>query len=1593
MSFSFVCFFIFLLIFHSYTQLYPFIAAIAISIICYIFTPSTKPNNHKKLSIKDIPLTSPSSPTLFSIYPSPTDRLHALFELFATLVLFSLSIFSYFFREIRDDWSSLTTGPDTNLYFYGGGYWALVAVICFWFYCFLLVLYRLFNKAALWSYSTSLYSLALLSYACAFRSAYLYPRSATFQIFIFIQSFLVLALFTNNIFSRFGDSNPVLLLSSSLSPATEPIASLASLLSYSWINPLIWKGYFHSLTQADIWNLAVDDLASSSLAAFKKLNSSSSLAIKLLKFFARPLIISNLWTFLYSILNFGPPFLLKSILDYVDNPKRTPASLIWLYVVAFLVCGVLTNVVQGRSLFIGRRISIRLRSILIGEIYAKTLRRKVGVGKGEEKTDTEGEDNQGEGEDEDEDENGEPTTHGAIINLMAVDTFKVSEIAAYLHFITLAVFVSALSILFLYILIGWSAFVGAASMFLLMPIQYQLSKIYSLYQNKLMAATDRRINKINEILQSIRIIKFFAWEEQFSKDVLQIRDTELSLLRKQFICWTFATLVYFMVPIAVTVATFSSYIFLQKKLLTAPIAFTVIALLNVMRGPLDQIAEMITEFLQAKVSLNRIQKFLAEPETFKYSQVSNDSTISFKNASFSWNSSSKPDFKLLDIDISFDLGKLNLIVGPTGSGKSSLLLALLGEMQLTAGSVSLPSPKYRDQVSPDPSTNLAESVAYCSQTPWLLNDTLRNNILFGSEFDLNRYNAVIDACSLARDLEILDAGDQTEIGEKGITLSGGQKQRVSLARAFYSNSRHLLLDDCLSAVDSHTAKWIYNNCLTGLLAQNRTIILVSHNISLTVTQASKVIVMDNGRVKAQGPPNTLLSQGHLGDDDLTSASVTRAQSLVNLSVQNSNPGLIPNPHEPTLIAGEQVDSKINREPDPEISQEELRGDGKLVSEETKAHGRVATNVYISYMKAIGGPKFWTLLVILFLAQPVFDIGLSYWIKVWTAAIVKGTALRTVALEKPVVLYSHFFYSLLNHFKSSSGSVADTLNAWDKDTEDSAYYMVMYILIGLAFSTITALDTLFNYFGGLNASRALFAKLLASVMQTKLRFFDSTPLGRIMNRFSKDMEAVDQDLSGMTSHVVNCFFGAVSITVLVVAITPSFLFFAILIVIAYYFIGSFYLSASREIKRLDSISKSPIYQHFGETLSGVSTIRAYGVSDRFVRDNLEKVDNNNRPYFYLWVANRWLSFRVDLTGAFVSFFAAAMIILSSSRLDAGSAGLSLSYALTFNEYVLWMVRLYSVVEMNMNSVERLLEYMDLDKEAPAIIPDSRPPAGWPSRGEIEVNDLSLRYAPDLPLVIRNVSFSVPSFNKIGIVGRTGAGKSTIITAFFRFLEADTGNIVIDGVDISKIGLKDLRENLAIIPQDPTLFQGTVRSNLDPFGEYNDQDIFKALRRVHLIKDEDTGSGNVSGTVSEGDTPKTENINVFHDLSTPISESGSNLSQGQRQLVCLARSLLKSPKLLLLDEATASIDYKSDAQIQKTIREEFSQTTILTIAHRLRSIADYDRILVLDAGQVAEYGTPLELLKSESVFYSMCKDSGELDVIVDIAKDTHTKANSL
>ncbi|KAJ5602624.1 hypothetical protein N7537_005580 [Penicillium hordei] len=1511
-----------------------------------------------------------------------------------------------------------------------------VAGLVSWGYILFLVLVRfllstldLFSAPRLWTHTAILYSFQWLFNVMVFRSAIIHPLSQHALILSSVQFTLSTVLLLIAITTRRGNKPVLVEREDGLEPPTHPMASLLSLATFSWLDPLVMKGYRQPLELADVWNLTPSQKASNVLTDFRKRQMKGSLAWKLIRFFMGTLLEQGAWTIFANLFVFMPSLLLKAILEYVEDPRSTTPNAAWLFAILLFCCAAVQGVADGQSLFIGRKMGVKVRAIIIGEIYAKALRRKAGASLeavkkedpilpqdkkrklfsfGRKKKAANGNDAEVGKKPDTEAEEPTQANVGTIINLMAIDSFKVSEVGAYLHFLWASVPVQIImAIALLYHIMGFSSFAGIALMALMLPINLFIARQFNKVQNQILKGTDARIHATNEVLQNIRIIKYFAWEQRFQDIVGEKRRTELKALRRRYILWSSAATVWYGTPILITFMSFFLYTVVEKKQLTPSIAFPALSMFSLLRVPLDQLADMVAHVQECKVSLDRVDKYLNEEETGKYDQLRDSATegtpakIGLEKATLSWNSSTTESqdtdadadldaFRLINVDVEFLIGKLNIIVGPTGSGKTSLLMALLGEMKLLEGRVHLPGGmSNRADLPVDPETGLIDSIAYCAQEAWLVNDTVKENIIFASPYNERRYRAVLKACALERDLAILDAGDQTLVGEKGISLSGGQKQRISLARAVYSSGRHLLLDDCLSAVDSHTAKHIFREALTGPLMLNRTCILVTHNVALTVPESDHVVVLENGRISVQGRPNDVAATGALGDEFLKSRPGSRAGSRGHSRVPSDR---------------EAEDEDLNGSPNG-------KQEDKAKLSESKATGSIKWSTVSMYLRAMGPWYYWVGAVFVFCLQQLGSVSTNLWIRQWANSYHTskfgtedaGQYAAAAHLKLPT-----FNVGSVGRVSSWSLPQLGASSASEVDGEvNVAYYLSIYALLGFLYIVISMSREAVLFWGSLHASWKIHDRLLGAVMHAKFRFFDSTPLGQLMNRFSKDVESVDQEVAPVAIGMLHSLASVVMIVILISWITPGFLIAGVFITLVYTALGAVYLNSSRDLKRLESVQRSPLYQQFGETLNGIVTIRAYGDGPRFMVDNHRRINAYNRPHIYLWASNRWLALRVDWTGALVSFFSATFVLLNVGTIDAGAAGLSLTYAVTFTENVLWLVRLYSEVQQNMNSVERVREYLDVDQEAAPVIEESRPGSDWPSQGAVEFNNYTTRYRSDLDPVLKEVSFSVKAGEKVGIVGRTGAGKSSLALALFRGLEAEKGQIIIDGVDIGSIGLRDLRESITIVPQDPTLFTGTLRSNLDPFGLFSDEQIFTALRRVHLIGSnisgtatpttassltatESNANANANGNgVSSSAVTVIDNKNVFNNLDSQVSESGSNLSQGQRQLLCLARALLKNPRVLMMDEATASIDYATDAKIQETLRE-LSSSTIITIAHRLQTIIDYDKVLVLDHGRVIEYDHPWNLInKEDGLFRSMCDNSGNMDVLLDGAQRAWTQ----
>ncbi|KAI8066832.1 hypothetical protein BC940DRAFT_274537 [Gongronella butleri] len=1314
-------------------------------------------------------------------------------------------------------------------------------------------------------------------------------------------------------------------------------ASLYSRFTFSWLNALMQLGYQRTINDDDLPELPDKDRAQEVLAEYK-LYRRSTVLMSLIYMFRWQLVVQFIYAMVWSMCIVGPAYFLNLIVAFIEDPaSKVPLSTACLYAVGLFAVTLIQALTVQQALYIGRVLSIRIQAIIIGEVFAKTLRRRDTAQLNPDKD-----------------------ASGDVNNLLSVDAQKFSETFAY----AISVYSYPLQIMIcvvgLYRLLGVAAIWGVLTMFIAQPILVSIMNHFQGVQKELMSRTDKRLKLTNEMLGAIRIIKFFAWEREFRTRLMTARDVELQAIRKRLFMYMWMGTAWFIMPILIIIVVF--YTYTRDHDLTASRAFTALALFSAFRQALDSLPFTITSVIQSKVSLARIEAYLKEDELEQADRPlvhSSGVYIGFVDgASFGWSAplsenskdevSTPPAPTVVDLNLSFPRGKMSIVCGATGSGKTTLLASLLGETYRYSGSAVLPPRPAHTRFTGN------TGIAYVVQNAWLQNASIRDNILFGSEYDEDRYRKVLYMTALTKDLDYLEHGDATEVGEKGITLSGGQKQRLSIARAVYSQADTIILDDCLSAVDAHTAKHLYDHCLKGELMCDRTVILVTHYVSLALTGASYIVVLDEGRVRAAGAPDAVLKSGALGEE----LALSKAQEMK--TEKNTEEGPIPMvPNQATLKSGG-------------------NGHGKLVQEETRSEGGVAWSVYALYFSATGGVWPWIGVVFFFGLTQAIVVAQDYWIKIWANAYEKTGHVNVST--SVMTLFSVSEWQQRAQFISmpllSSGNAASS--AIEGQQVNITYYLGVYVAIGLFAVFISTVRLFVLYLGSLRASRRIHEQLLDRILRAKTRFFDTTPHGRIVNRLSSDLEMIDQEISPVLSIFIGPLVATLTVVFVISSVTPAFLIPGAMIAVFFCLMGIYYLRTSRELQRLTSVCRSPVYVQFGECVHGVATIRAFGCQERFIQENIDKVDNKNRPFYWLWVANRWLSLRVDIFSGMVSFCAGLALVLARNYIDAGLAGLSLSYALQFVSHALWVVRAAAMSEMNMNAVERISEYLHLEEEAPAHIPETKPRASWPEHGAIQVKDLVVRYAPETPAVLHNISFETKPRERVAIVGRTGSGKSTLCLSLFRFMEASSGTIHIDGVDISAIGLEDLRSKLISIPQEALLFSGTLRSNLDPFGEHDDATLWAALKRSHLIsaKNTDHVDEDEGGIAASAIT-----------LDSQVMENGKNWSQGQRQLIALARALVKKSALIVLDEATSSIDFDTDRRIQRTIRTEFKDSAIICIAHRLRTICDYDRVLVLDQGKVVEFDTPYALMTKESgIFKQMCEHSGEAAELMAIARGT-------
>uniref|UniRef100_A0A6N2KZ89 ABC-type xenobiotic transporter n=1 Tax=Salix viminalis TaxID=40686 RepID=A0A6N2KZ89_SALVM len=1202
-------------------------------------------------------------------------------------------------------------------------------------------------------------------------------------------------------------------------------ASLFSRIFFGWLTPLMKQGHKRPITEKDIWKLDTWDQTETLIKKFQTcwVEESNRPKPRLLRALNNSLG-GRFWLggFLKignDLSQFVGPIILSHLLQSMQ--RGDPA---WIgYIYAFLIfLGVFFGALCESQFFQNvMRVGFQLRSTLVAAIFRKSL-----------KLTHDGRKN---------------FPSGKITNMITTDANALQQICQQLHGLWSAPFRIIISVVLLYQQLGVASLFGSLMLVLMVPTQTILmSKMRKLTKEGL-HRTDKRVSLMNEILAAMDAVKCYAWEKSFQSRIQSVRDDELSWFRSAQLLSAFNSFILNNIPVIVTLVSFGTFTLLGGDLTPAK-AFTSLSLFQVLRYPLNMLPHLLSQVVNANISLQRLEElFLAEERILAPNMPLKLGipAISIENGNFLWDPKlEKPT--LSNINLKIEVGSLVAIVGGTGEGKNSLISAMLGEL-----------PPMEDA-----SVVIRGTVAYVPQVSWIFNATVRDNILFGSEFEPSRY------------WKAIDGHDLTEIGERGVNISGGQKQRVSMARAIYSNSDVYIFDDPLSALDAHVGQQrfmtdihqpykskslisnlqVFNSCIKGEL-QGKTRVLVTNQLHF-LPQVDKIILLSEGMIKEEGTFEELSKKGKLFQKLMENAGkmeelVEEKESSENLDYKSSKPA----------ATGE------NDLPQEAGYKMKVKG-GKsvLIKQEERETGVISWNVLIRYNKALGG--IWVVLIIFLccLLTEILRVSRSTWLSFWTNQ-------STLESYRP------------------------------------GYYIFVYALLSFGQVIVTLVNSYWEISSSLHAAKRLHDAMLDSILRAPMLFFHTNPTGRIINRFAKDLGEIDRNVANIANYFLGQAWQLFSTFVLIGIVSTISLWAIMPLLILFYSAYLYYQSTSREVKRLDSITRSPVYAQFGEALDGLSSIRSYKAYDWMAIINGKSMDNNIRFTLVNISSNHWITIRMVTLGGIMIWLVATFAVLGNGRTEnhvefASVMGLLLSYTLNITSLLSSVLRQASRAENSLNSVERVSTYIDLPSEAPATVETNRPPPAWPSSGSMKFRDVVLRYRPELPPVLHGLSFEVSPSEKLGIVGRTGAGKSSMLNALFRIVELERGEITIDGCDVAKFGLTDLRKVLSIIPQSPILFSGTVRFNLDPFSEHNDADLWEALERAHL---KDAIRNNSFG------------------LDAEVFEGGENFSVGQRQLLSLARALLRRSKILVLDEATASVDIRMLAGLTVL----FSADHILTI----------------------------------------------------------------
>ncbi|KAF2944252.1 hypothetical protein DAI22_02g128500 [Oryza sativa Japonica Group] len=1246
-------------------------------------------------------------------------------------------------------------------------------------------------------------------------------------------------------------------------------AGFFSIITFSWMGPLLDLGRRKALDLDDVPTLDDNDSVQGILPNFEaKLVSVSGsgkytdvTTINLVKALVlttwKLILFTAVCALLRTVSSYVGPYLIEYFVDYLNRSPQS-AKEGYILVLSFVVAQFIEGLSSRHLLFRSQQLGVRVRSALVAVIYQKGLSLS--------------------------NQSRESSSSGEIINAVSLDAERVADFNWSIHELWLFPVQIILAMLILYSTLGLAAFAALAATVLTMLANLPIGRIQQNYQEKMMDAKDARMRAMSEMLRNMRILKLQGWEMVLSK-IMELRKEEMHWLKKDVYTSVMLISVFFGAPAFVAMVTFGSCLLLGIPLETGKV-LSALATFRQLQGPINSIPDTVSVIIQTKVSLDRICSFmhleeLSSDVVTKLLRGTTDVSIEVRNGQFSWNTPSEVP-TLRNLNFRIRQGMRVAICGTVGSGKSSLLSCILGEIPRLSGDVQT-----------------CGRIAYVSQSPWIQSGTIEHNILFDTKLHRERYEKVLEACCLKKDMEILPLGDQTIIGERGINLSGGQKQRMQIARALYQDADIFLFDDPFSAVDAHTGLHLFKECLLGLLA-SKTVVYVTHHVEF-LPSANAIMVMKDGQIIQVGNYAKILNSG----EEFTKLVFSHKDAISTLESLEHSSG---NP-------------KNKQKDDNQGAEEGIVQNGQLVQEEEREKGRVGISVYWKYITMVYGGALVPLILLAQIIFQVLQIGSNFW----------------MACAAPI-----------------SKDVNPPVN--------SLKMVLVYVVLAFVSSLFIFIRSHLLVMAGCKTAMMLFDKMHRCIFRASMYFFDSTPSGRILNRASSDQSTVDTRIFDLMGYVL---FPAIELLGTIILMSrvawPVFVIFVPIIAASLWYqiffllyilcsipIVQYYIDGARELQRLTGVCRAPVMQHFAESVAGSNIIRCFGKEIQFINAVSHFMDNLSRPSLYNAASMEWLCFRLDILSSFIFAFALILLVtLPAALIDPKTAGLAVTYGLSLNMLQGWAIAVLCSLENRMISVERIFQYMAIPSEPPLTISKSRPNCRWPTNGEIELRNLHVRYATQLPFVLKGLTCTLPRGLRTGIVGRTGNGKSTLIQALFRIVDPCIGQVLIDGLDICTIGLHDLRTRLSIIPQDPVMFEGTLRNNIDPLEEYSDEQIWEALDSCHL-----------------GDEVRKSDLK----LDSTVTENGSNWSAGQRQLVCLGRVVLKKRKILVLDEATSSVDPITDNLIQKTLKQQFSECTVITIAHRITSVLDSEKVILMDNGKIAEADSPAKLLEDNLSLFS-------------------------